>query len=376
MAITVECLRINRDGTGKIKTYTLKDANGAIREFTGQQIKTYIKSDAMHVINLKLTSDNRLIEADNTPETKPVYNKDEIECLLAKARITGTLRELSTRCKKPCYFIHLSDKKAILYIPDNITRPNAVDDHKIDEHDLIYEMYKLKFRGTLKVVGGKGLTSTAYLFYGRKYDELDISGLITSKVKNMTGMFEKASISNIIFGNLDTSRVETMERMFKHTVTDTPIDISKLKLDRLENVNRMFEDCIAPEIDITNIDKSKVRSFTFLFAGCKSSINGIEKLDVKNIETFSSMFRDYYNPKQVIDISRWNTHNAKSFNQMFSRCTASLINTTGIDMYHCENLQLSTETLFEYVNATLKNPPVRCMKYINTDNKDSVKIIN
>lgn len=60
--ITCKCITKLRDNKNRIYGYTLQDINGQKQNVKADNLKEAIRNNSVHVINLKLTSDNRLID--------------------------------------------------------------------------------------------------------------------------------------------------------------------------------------------------------------------------------------------------------------------------------------------------------------------------
>ena len=60
--IVCKCLAKLRDNKNRIYGYTLQDANGQTKNVKSESLKAAIRNNSIHIINLKLTSDNRLID--------------------------------------------------------------------------------------------------------------------------------------------------------------------------------------------------------------------------------------------------------------------------------------------------------------------------
>ena len=60
--ITVKCIEKFRSNSGQIIGYRLQDINGQTQDATSKNLKNAIKNGQIHVINLKLTSDNRIVD--------------------------------------------------------------------------------------------------------------------------------------------------------------------------------------------------------------------------------------------------------------------------------------------------------------------------
>lgn len=63
--IEVTCIEKFRDKNGKIIKYRLQDTDGIFRDIEPEMVKEFIKTKTIHVSNLKLTSDNRIIDSYN-----------------------------------------------------------------------------------------------------------------------------------------------------------------------------------------------------------------------------------------------------------------------------------------------------------------------
>ena len=103
----------------------------------------------------------------------------------------------------------------------------------------------------------------------------------TSTINNMSYMFRRNYLENISFDNIDTSNVTDMSYMLAgERLVDpggtyiegpsfTEIDISSFNTSKLENVSGMFEYCKnLKSINMLNLDISKITDCTDMFNGC------------------------------------------------------------------------------------------------------------
>lgn len=84
------CFYRHRDNTGKIIGYTLRSEDSfEWMQVTPQQIKYAIVNNRVCITNLKLTSDNRLIETPNNKisEPKPGVNYRDIQGLVSVSKV-------------------------------------------------------------------------------------------------------------------------------------------------------------------------------------------------------------------------------------------------------------------------------------------------
>ena len=60
--IQAKCIQKFRDKQGKIYGYRLQDINGQVQDVQPENLKTAIKNKQIHIVNLRLTTDNRLVD--------------------------------------------------------------------------------------------------------------------------------------------------------------------------------------------------------------------------------------------------------------------------------------------------------------------------
>ena len=202
---------------------------------------------------------------------------------------------------------------------------------------------KVKFEG--KVI----INTCGNLFIGCKnLEEIDLRGLDTSKVKDMSCMFshcdnlkkinlqgldtsnvtdmsemfyECSSLNEIDLTNLDTSNVTNMSLMFDCCSSLSEIDLTNLDTSNVTNMSRMFCRCISlKEIDLTNLDTSNVTDMSEMFHVC-SSLNEIDltNLDTSKVASMAGMFYRCISLKEI-DLTKLNTSNVTTVGWMFGGC--------------------------------------------------------
>ena len=227
-----------KDKQGRIIGYRLEDENGLTKDFKSEDIKQNIRSGNLEVINLKLTTDNRLIDRKEKATNKPVkqYTLDEeVRIIVTKAKMLGLpIRELTSYQGGNTYLISKDNMNHIWVIPSGVKR--IVEDYKFSVVENV--------TGHLKVVGGSGLTSDYNMFYRCEVETIDLSGLDTSKVTDMSDMFHGCKAENIDLSSFDTSKVEDMEGMFYGCKAEN-IDLSSFNTSKVTDMSGMFDGCEA-----------------------------------------------------------------------------------------------------------------------------------
>ncbi|EJU3141567.1 BspA family leucine-rich repeat surface protein [Listeria monocytogenes] len=169
------------------------------------------------------------------------------------------------------------------------------------------------------------LRTTENMFlYTLNLTELDVSGLDTSAVSNMRGMFYRCSaLEELDVSHFDTSSVTNMLYMFCDNEKLEKLDVSNFDTSSVTDIRMMFENCSGlEELDVSNFDTSSVTTMTSMFRNC----SGLEELDVSNFDTSSvtnmtSMFQNCTSLEKL-DISNFDTSSVTVMNYMFQNCTS------------------------------------------------------
>lgn len=151
----------------------------------------------------------------------------------------------------------------------------------------------------------------------------------------------KTNLIEIDFTNLDTSKTVDMYQMFTG-VNIKNLDLSSLDVSNVQNFAGMFGNGSATSfetINITGWDTSSAMTFSQMFYNCSNlkEIIGIENLNLKNAKTTQSMFYKC-NALDNMDVSRWNMSNVTDSRWMFYECSS--ISELNVSNWNTENITL------------------------------------
>lgn len=246
--IRVKCVEKIRSNN-KIIAYILKDEQGNLKKFKAEAVKYYIKTGALDVINLQLTSDNRLINKE-IKQDLDIEKEDKTTKILNRAIVMGyDIVEIDTNCEHICYLI-VKEKDNILLIPNDVRELEGA---------LIKDL-----RGDLKVIGGKNLLTIKNIFNKAKLNIVDISKLDTTNLREMEYWFSNCDINQVIFGNIDTSKVTSMYKLF-NSCKIGEIDISMFNISQLKEMFYMFENCEIGNLKLFEIDGTNLAGISAMF---------------------------------------------------------------------------------------------------------------
>ena len=169
----------------------------------------------------------------------------------------------------------------------------------------------------------QNLTSLASAFSGTGITDLDLSGLKTNNVTDMSSMLmNDAALSRLNLGNnFDMTNVEHASNMFDGAYSLNSLDLGNLKMDgKLVDAARMFAGMTSTG-EIKGLDKlntSSVISMAGMFDGDKNltNLDPVSNFQTGLVDNFSRMFAD--NEKvDHLDLSKWDTHSVKDLSSMF-----------------------------------------------------------
>ena len=193
-------------------------------------------------------------------------------------------------------------------------------------------------------------TSFKDLFDSSTCEVINISGIDSSKVEDMSGMFNECKYLRKIIGleSLRTDKVVTFRRMFACCRALEEIDLSSFNTSNCTNMAYMFSEIgIYGSLDISVFDTTKVQNMEgmfkyarinklvenfntpnleivqYMFMGVAISDLSLKNIDTSNVYNFSSMFSEVLCDK--LDLTSLNMEKALDVDRMFKGCNVNLI---------------------------------------------------
>ena len=149
---------------------------------------------------------------------------------------------------------------------------------------------------------------------------LDISNFNTSNVTDMSSMFEDFGVQNLDLRNFNTSKVTNMSKMFKNQYSYLKsVDLSSFDTSKVTDMSYMFmSDDSVTSLNLSNFYTPEVTNMSHMFDGMRD----LESLDISNFNTskvtdMSYMFSGIKKLK-TLDIRHFNTSNVTDMHGMFS----------------------------------------------------------
>ena len=163
------------------------------------------------------------------------------------------------------------------------------------------------------------------------------------EAKRMTKMYD-------LWNTLDLTEVDSVKSIFDVYATVIPENIITTGRTSLDGLFQSVS--YIPTIDVTNIDTSSCKDFSYMFFNSKvNEITGIEDMDTSQATSFYSMFMCASNLTRL-DLSKWDTSKVDNYGQMF---------------YQASKLEYLDISNFDFSRATSATQTYYCFSDMKTD---------
>lgn len=172
----------------------------------------------------------------------------------------------------------------------------------------------------------------------------DLSGIDTSEVISMKGMFKGAStLSSLDLSRFDTRKVQDMSEMFSEMAPgrggfNFALDLSSFNTQNVTNMKGMFRGSKKfTGLNMPNFNTSNVTDMSEMFSRASriTSLN-LSSFDFQNMRDMNNMFS--YTQIASLVVSRFNTGNVLNFSHLFDNTPLTSINTTAFETQSATNM--------------------------------------
>ena len=343
---------VKLSGTGNVTSLYVTDGTYQY-EYNGGNLKKDEIGEAKIVADLTsgiITIENNEVKYDNKPVVAQEHMKksEDINIQLKKLANPSNASSITS----PSYVDrNVNSIKKATSLPSGFNKTKEENILSTDPNEPVYawfsggSLYIYKESGKIVLNG-----NSSYLFaYFENLNSIDLSLFDTSKVSNMTSMFEGIrntntinissfssenlttttnmfkncqNLNNIIFGSsFTTKKVTDMSYMFSGSQNINSLDLSNFSSDSLTNVEGMFSGCQnLRSVKIgSNFTLNNVTSLYRMFYGTNlQTFTGSNYIVGNKVTTTKEMFSGCQN-LQNLDLSNFTAPNLTDATNMFYR---------------------------------------------------------
>ena len=149
---------------------------------------------------------------------------------------------------------------------------------------------------------------------------IDARNIDTSKVTNMTSMFEDSDkLISLDVSNWDTSKVTQMQYMFMNVSELKILDVRNWDTSKVTNTRAMFNDTSSlSELDVSQWNTSNITDMSSMFQSASSLTTlDVSQWNTSNVTSMRSVF-GLTSQLVALDVSHWNTNQVTDMSYMFS----------------------------------------------------------
>lgn len=311
-----------------IDVYALKDGNGNVVRISASELKRIISNGKILVTNLKLTSDNRLIMADNndrrsnntvpakvekdTSDNKEATDKKDTSVEPVQAYFT-------TKCGK--YITKISEAHKITFNEYTGNIINLVRKAR----DLGKEAYT--FDGNLAIISNS--------------DEIRVYGHNIMMESDCTNMFNGLRAQSLDFNNTNWRNTMTISRMFVHSRIGT-LTFDGAKKCCPNTAAEAFFDAYVGIANFQGFSSEKLRDAQAMFREFRTNELDLKTFKARQLSNAYEMFRRcIVATKATIGLTGENIFDARC---MFKSAIIQELDITG---FKPEELSIDFEAMFE-----------------------------
>ena len=179
------------------------------------------------------------------------------------------------------------------WVKNNLVK--KVPDLIIDDSVTSLENFCSGFSHAPKIICNSNVTNMGYMYSSCSAKTIDLSGLNTSNVNYIAGMFQYASfVESLDVSSFNTSKVKSLINIFYNCNKLTSLDVSNWNVSNVSSTRGTFYNCSSlTSLNLSNWNVSNVNETTEMFKGCRSLTNlDIRNFDFSNVTSYSNMFQN------------------------------------------------------------------------------------
>ncbi len=223
--------------------------------------------------------------------------------------------------------------KVLMWLEDNTEESGKYNMYVVSEGETILTTADASFlyaKGLTNIekiefgnLNTSRITSMNCLFqFQEKLKTLDLRGLDTSNVIDMHGMIYRTNIENVYMDGLDMRKVKDMSSMFYGNWYLNDIDLSNVKVRDLEETSTMFYQSRIDNLNLEGFGGDNLTSVDSMFHGLAEfkTIN-MKNFNFGKVTSLDSLFSDL-GELESIDLSGAKMSKVETMTYLFENCSS------------------------------------------------------
>lgn len=128
-----------------------------------------------------------------------------------------------------------------------------------------------------------------------------------------------------------TANETSMVGLFAYTPASTTLDLSNINTSKVTDMSYMFNYCKVSYLDLSGFDVSNVTNMEYMFSFCSSEIN-VDGWDTSKLTNVDHMFYYFTNNNKYLDLSVLDFSNVTKVNYLFNNCNVDNIDIRNINI--------------------------------------------
>ena len=290
---------------------------------------TFLNTEVLRNQIESITIEKTNVVPNDAKYSKDISSKQDGSVMLWYTdKDNNSLYEISIGSENGSVEANTNGNKMFAYL-DNVSTLDLSGLDTSNMTNMTYMFYNSKSLTNIDVSGfnTSKVVNMGYMFNGcSNLKSIDVSNFNTNKVTDMAGMFEKCSLLTYLdLSSFDTSNVTKMGMdsgisggMFSGCSNLKKINLSSFNTSKVTIMGNMFGNCSSLEnLDLSSFDTSNVKQMGYMFTGCTSLTNlDVSNFNTSNVINMVGMFRSCDSLKSL-DLSNFDTSNVTRMDSMF-----------------------------------------------------------
>jgi surface protein len=145
-----------------------------------------------------------------------------------------------------------------------------------------------------------------------------------------------------------TANETNMVGLFSYTPASTTLDLSAMNTSKVTDMSYMFNECKVPYLDLSGFDVSNVSNMQHMFHSCPSNVN-IDGWDTSKLTNADYMFSNFTNGGKYLDLSVLDFSNVIKADSIFHGCNIDYVDIRNLNL----NLAKLSSLPFKSVKGTV-----------------------